>query len=109
MTIQRLMSIEKALLEIDSRYKFDLPFNDAIKLNKLLGDVGSITNYFFEIQSEYAEKYGDYDKLKEYHEKLMEEEIEYNRDEAILFISKVYNLVEDNEFKEMVDNLGILR
>jgi len=109
MTIEKLIHIERALLEIESRYKFVLPFNDVIRLKTLLDEIDVITDTFISLQDEYALKYDDVDKLREYHDRLINENIDYDRFNAVLFISNVYATIADDDFKQLVDELGILK
>jgi hypothetical protein len=48
-TIGQLMVIERFLLEIDVRFKFELSFSEALKLYNYLKDVGRITNLYFNL------------------------------------------------------------
>ena len=59
-------------MEIDTYFKFELPFGDAWELHNYLVKVGKITSYAFLIQDEFSQTFKDTDKLKEYHDKLME-------------------------------------
>ena len=97
-----LMGLERLLLEIDIKYKFDLPFNDVYALHMYLGNVGKITSYFFFIQDEFYKKYNDTDKLKEYHNKLINDSIEFGYDDIIKFIDKILNTYGDDEFQALV-------
>lgn len=97
-----LMVIERFLLEIDIRFKFMLDFNEALKLYDYLKDIGRITNYSFLIQDEFQKKYNDIDKLKEYHEKIVNSEIDYNISEVIRFIESVMGRYKDEEFENII-------
>ena len=97
-----LMIIERFLLEIDIRFKFMLDFNEALKLYDYLKDIGRITNYSFLIQDEFQKKYNDIEKLKEYHEKIVNSEIDYNISEVIRFIESVMERYKDEEFENII-------
>ena len=100
-----LMGLERLLLEIDIKYKFDLSFNDVYMLHRHLGNVGKITGYFFLIQDEFYKKYNDTDKLKEYHNKLINDSIEFDYDDIIKFIENVLNTHGDHEFQALVETV----
>jgi hypothetical protein len=100
-----LMGLERLLLEIDIKYKFDLSFNDVYMLHRYLGNVGKITSYFFFIQDEFYKKYNDTDKLKEYHNKLINDSIEFDYDDIIKFIENVLNTHGDHEFQALVETV----
>ena len=97
-----LMVIERFLLEIDIRFKFMLDFNEAFKLYDYLKDIGRITSYSFLIQDEFQKKYNDIEKLKEYHEKIVNSEIDYNVSEVIRFIESVMERYKDEEFENII-------
>lgn len=94
MTVRNLMEVEKQLLMIEnSDKKFDLNFNDLLKLKKYEKQVGEITDLFFKSQVEYANKiikYENYEKLlTEYHDKLENSEIDFDLSEINDFINKL--------------------
>jgi hypothetical protein len=70
-SIKKLMTIERILLEINTKYKFQLEFYEAYKIYEYLKEIGSITNYVFLLQDEFRNSNEDLDKLKEYHNKIM--------------------------------------
>lgn len=105
MKLKDLMSLERLLLEIDVKYKFELPFKDALKLYDYLKEVGKITNYFFFIQDEFHKKYNDIDKLKEYHDKLMKDDIEFGYEHITKFIENILNTYGDEEFQNLVNTV----
>jgi len=100
-----LMTIERLLLEINLKFKFDLSFNDVYMLNTYLTNVGKITNFFFLIQEEFYKKYNDADKLKEYHDKLMGDSVEFDCDGIIKFIERILNSYGDHNFYELVEKI----
>jgi hypothetical protein len=101
-TINELMTIERFLLEIENRFKFDLSFDKTLKLYKLLKEIGRITNFFFLLQDEYYKKFNDSEKLKEYRNKLSGDRFEFDTDESIKFIDEIYDTTNDEEFKNIV-------
>lgn len=103
--INNLMALERLLLEIDARFKFDLEFGEAYKLHEFLKSVGKITSYAFLIQDEYHQKYKDVEKLKEYHKLVMDSFVEFNYDDILLFIKKTLNTYGDDEFQKLVETV----
>ena len=94
MTVRNLMEVEKQFLMIEnSDKKFDLNFNDLLKLKKYEKQVGEITDLFFKSQVEYANKIikdENYEKLlTEYHDKLENSEIDFDLSEISDFINKI--------------------
>ena len=106
-TVSNLMILERLLLEIDARFKYDMNFGDAYTLHKLLKEVGKITSYAFLIQDEYHKKFNDVDKLKEYHNMIMESEIVTDTDyrNIIEFIEYVSFKFKDDEFDEILNRI----
>lgn len=101
-TIEELMVIERFLLEIDVRFKFDLPFSEALKLYEFLKSVGRITNLYFKLLDEHYAKYNDPIALQEYRNKISGEEIEFDTEEIKKFIDNIYERVDNVEFKNIV-------
>ncbi len=88
-TIKDVIKIEKTLLEIEERYKFVLDFNDVVILNKLIKEIGEITELFFNLQIEYGEKYQDSKLLSEYKDKLSNDKFELNVKKYINFLDLI--------------------
>lgn len=88
-TIKDAIKLEKTLLEIEERYKFVLDFNDVVTLNKLIKEIGEITELFFNLQIEYGEKYQDSKLLSEYKDKLSNNKFELNVKKYINFLTLV--------------------
>lgn len=87
--IKDAIKIEKTLLEIEDSYKFVLDFNEIITLNKLIKEVGEITELFFNLQIEYGEKYQDSKLLSEYKDKLSNHKFELDTQKYINFFTLV--------------------
>ena len=106
-TVNNLMILERLLLEIDARLKYEMNFGDAYTLYKLLKEVGRITSYAFLIQDEYHKKFNDVEKLKEYHKMIMESEITTDTDyrDIIEFIEYVSFKFKDEEFDKILNNI----
>ena len=101
-TIGELMVIERFLLEIDVRFKFDLLFSEALKLYEFLKSVGRITNLYFKLLDEHYSKFNDPIALQEYRNKISGEEIEFDAEEIKKFIDNIYERVDNVEFKNIV-------
>ncbi len=101
-SINELMQIERLLLEMNVRFKFDLSLGDSLKLYRYLKDVGEVTNFFFYIQDEYAQKNKDAEKLKEYNNKLVSEKIDFNIKEIQSFIDTVSSRFDDESFNDLL-------
>ena len=100
--VKDLMVLERLLLEVDVRFKFELDFGDAFKLYELLKNVGKITNYAFYIQDEHYKKYNDAEKLKQYHNMVMNSEVEFDSANTIKFIEYMNEKFNDEEFKNII-------
>lgn len=95
------MRIEKILLEINTKYKFNLKLGEAVQLQDMLREVGRITNFYFLLQEEYYRKYGDKNKLKEYHERLKNDDIYLKVTNVMNLIDGIYERLNDEEDKEL--------
>lgn len=92
-TVNELMKLEKSLLMLYTNHKFDLSFNDYLKIMRMLKEIGKVTDSFFLLQQEYYKANGDKDKLQEYHDRLINDKIEYNVEEIEGFLEKNKNLL----------------
>ena len=92
--INELIKIEGILLRIDEMCKFDLTLNDSIKLMVFLDEIGKITDKYFFLQEEYCKTHNE-EELKEYHGKLMSEDIDVNLDKYEEFIDMVVKCLKD--------------
>ena len=101
-TVEKLMVVERFLLEIENRFKFDLSFENVRVLYDYLKTVGRVTNLFFKLQEEHYNKFKDKDKLKAYHDKLMKEETCLDVSKMLRFIDWMSDTVDDEEFKNIV-------
>lgn len=103
--IKDLMTLERLLLEIDIRFKFDIDFSDAYKLYKYLKDIGKITSYAFLLQDQFHKKFNDETKLKEYHNKIMSSSAEYDSNEVIKFIEDISLKFNDESFENIMNEI----
>ena len=106
-TMKQLMILERILLEINTKYKFQLEFSDAYNLYKFLKDIGSVTNYMFLLQDEFREQNDNIEDLKEYHNKLMNAEVDFNEESEniIYFINLIVKYLDKEELTELVNKL----
>ena len=103
--LKELMGLERIILEIETKFKFDLDFNDAYKLHEYLIKVGKITSYAFLIQDEYGQKY-DMEKLKEYHDKVFNSSVELNDEKDIIkFIEDIQEKIKDDGLNSIILNV----
>ena len=106
MKVRNLMFLERILLEIESKFKFELDFNDAYKLHNYLITVGKVTSYMFLIQDEFNEKYNDIDKLKEYHSKVIESSVDFAEESNVIeFIERVQDIIKDDELNTLIHKI----
>ncbi len=110
-SIKELMNLERVLLEIDSRFKFELDFANAYKLHCYLRDIGDITSYAFEIQEEHYKYFSDNLKTKEYHAKIMNSSIDTNCKEIMEFVDKLLPNISgrDEEFDKIIKDIKFWR
>ena len=106
-TVSNLMILERLLLEIDARLKFEMNFGDAYTLHKLLNEVGRITSNAFLIQDDYHKKLNKKKKLKEYHKMVMDSEITTDTDyrDIIEFIEYISFKFKDGEFDKILNKI----
>lgn len=103
--VNELMILERLLLEIDARFKYEMNFGDAYKLHQLLTLVGKITSYAFLIQDEYHQKFNDAEKLKTYHKMVMDSDIEFDYTDAINFINYTASKYGNEEFEKIMKEI----
>ena len=100
--LKELMILERLLLEIETRFKFDLRFEEVAELYAFLKEVGRITNLFFMLQEQHYNVFKDKEKLKEYHDRLLNENVNINTVKMIGLVKDVCERFDDKEFKEIV-------
>lgn len=104
-TIKNLMTIERILLEIYAKYKFELSFNANYNLYKYLKEIGSITNYSFQVQDEYSRTTNYVNEMKAFHEKVLNGEVDYDWTKVAEFIGEIMGELKNDEVNEMVNKL----
>lgn len=101
-TVRNLMILERFLLEIENRFKFELKFGEVVELYDNLKEIGRITNLFFMLQEQYHKKFNDEEKLKEYHNRIIDDNVNLNTIRIIAFVKGICNRFDDGEFKDIV-------
>lgn len=106
-TVKELMRFERILLEINTKHRFELDFEDAYKLYQYLKEIGNMTNYVFLLQDDFHRENNDVDKLKSYHVRLMNSEIDFEccYDALIEFIEKLINKIDNEELTKKFEDL----
>ena len=102
--LKELMVLERILLEFEVKYKFELDFGDAYKLYSYLTKVGKLTSYAFLIQDEFHNKYNDTEKLKEYHNKIMDSTVYFNYGDIVKFIDELNEKFKDEKIGSLILN-----
>lgn len=94
-TLKNIIDIEEKLLLLKTKNKFDLSFNDFLKLEDYINLIGNITNKYFYLTSEfYNEKLKNSNldnstkknELTKYNDMLLNSEIDINIEEILTFI-----------------------
>ena len=94
--INDLMDAEEILLRIKNKYIKDLPLGDIIDLYNELDRIGKITNIFFNVQYDIKDKISQ-DELKIFHQKLLNDEIDFDLSATVGFMKKIITKVKDKE------------
>jgi hypothetical protein len=99
MKLQELMHFEEKILLCEYYNKFVMPFADYIILDKLLSEVENITNLYFQLMDDFKKSINKENisndernqKLDDFNQKLLNEEVMFDFKEYDDFISK-YNI-----------------
>ena len=94
--INDLMDAEEILLLIKNKYIKDLPLGNIIDLYNELDRIGKITNIFFKVQYDIKDKISQ-DELKIFHQKLLNDEIDFDLSATVAFMKKIITKVKDKE------------
>lgn len=94
--LNELVKIEELLLKYEEKEKFIIDFNEYIKLEKFLDEIGYITDKYFSLLKEYNEKLDKQDLnldaqliiMNNFIEKSLNSEIDYNIDNVKEFMLK---------------------
>lgn len=102
-SVKRLMELERILLEIDARVKFDLTLSEAFELYTHLRDVSRATNFVFNIQDEYNTRIGPtQEEMKKYHDKVMDSTLELDYERVTEFIDRICAKYENGTIREVI-------
>ena len=104
-TVKNLMIIERILLEINSKHKFELSFNTAYRLAEFLRVIGRITNYSFLLQDEFNQNAINRDEKVEYHVKILNSEVDYDWTKAASFIGEIMEELKNEDVNKLVNEL----
>lgn len=94
-TLKNIIDIEEKLLLLKTKNKFDISFNDFLKLEDYINLIGNITNKYFYLTSEFYNeklKNSNFDnstkknELTKYNNMLLNSEIDINIEEILTFI-----------------------
>ena len=106
-TIKFLTDLEEILLKADAKYRYTYTLDELIKSEKYLKEIGYITNIFFETQFEYSKTLPDDEeknkKLTDYHNFLVNGEIDINVSDYVDFILKIKDKIDDVKIVGLID------
>ena len=96
-----LMDAEEILLTIKKKCIVDLSLSDIIDLYNELDRIGKITNIFFKVQYDVKDNISQ-DELKIFHQKLLNDEFDFDLSTTVAFMKKIITKVKDKELLEKV-------
>lgn len=106
-TLKEIITFEKALLELEESYSYELPIGILVRLNKALKSIGSITDIYFTnlngFVSQIALKCPNLANnevnamANEYSDKLLNGLVDFNTKSTIKLIKDIKNEIEKNE------------
>lgn len=91
-----LMDAEEILLTIEKKCIVDLSLSDIIDLYNELDRIGKITNTFFKVQYDVKDKISQ-EELKIFHQKLLNDEFDFDLNMTVAFMKKIITKVKDEE------------
>ncbi len=109
-TIKKLTDLEEILLKADADYRYTYTLDELIKSEKYLKEIGSITNLFFTVQFEYSKTIDQNDeknseKLMNYHNFLVEGELDIDDTKYIDFINKLKEKIDNKDILELINRI----
>lgn len=106
-TLKEIITFEKALLELEESYSYELPIGILVRLNKALKSIGNITDIYFTnlngFVSQIALKCPNLANnevnamANEYSDKLLNGLVDFNTKNTIKLIKDIKNEIEKNE------------
>lgn len=96
MKLTEIFDLEEKLLYFEDKNKYNIPFNDYLLLDKILTDIGNITNRYFQLINSYNTMLIDekktYDErrnlIEDYNKNALNDDIEINLNEINKFKKK---------------------
>lgn len=109
-TIKRLTDLEEILLNADTECRFLYTLDELVKSEEYLKEIGSITNLFFNIQFEYSKTLNINDeykneKLTNYHNFLVEGELDIDDSKYIDFINRIKPKIKDEKTLALIKKI----
>lgn len=99
--INDLMDAEEILFLIKKKCIVDLSLSDIIDLYNELDRIGKITNIFFKVQYDVKDNISQ-EELKIFHQKLLNDEFDFDLSTTIAFMKKIITKVKDEELLDKV-------
>ena len=90
------MDAEEILLTIKKKCIVDLSLSDIIDLYNELDRIGKITNIFFKVQYDVKDNISQ-EELKLFHQKLLNDEFDFDLNMTVAFMKKIITKVKDEE------------
>ena len=94
-----LMDAEEILFTIKKKCIVDLSLSDIIDLHNELDRIGKITNIFFKAQYDIKDNISQ-DELKLFHQKLLNDEFDFDLNMTVDFMKKINAKIKDKELLE---------
>lgn len=93
-TVKEIMDVEKSLLELDSKYRYTYSFDELVRSERYIKEIGEITDIFFSVQNDYKHTLNNNDddfeqKLIAYNNKLLTDEINIDLAPYLDFINHI--------------------
>jgi predicted histidine transporter YuiF (NhaC family) len=109
-TIKTLIYIEDILLNADNDFRYKYSLDELIKSETYIKEIGLITGLFFSVQMEYGKVNDTKDeeykqKLVDYHNKLISDELDVDITKYIEFIKKILPRLTDEKYKKKLESI----
>lgn len=104
------MDIEEVLLKADNDLRYTYSMDELIKSENLIKELGLMTDLFFSVQIEYAKLNNEEDeqykqKLVDYHNKLISDEIDIDIEKYAEFIFHISSRIADKDYYDKVKKI----
>ena len=108
-TFAKLLEIEKILMVVYRDFRFDMELADVVRLSEFLEGIGKVTDLGFSLQGDHFNRYGDDERLRAYHEKIMASVVEFDFYGLSSFIARVSESANKEELSALYrDLVGLL-